>query len=692
MHEQKDTINLKDLWAIVLKRRWVVVAFFSVLVVIVGIGTIVQTPLYRATATIAIMPERPKVLQFQEVDEISGGGSYWMYQDYFNTQLRIIRSVATARAVVDRLGLTVEAADGSIVPMPLGRIVANMDVDAVRDSQIVRISYTDPDPQQAADIAQTIAEVYMEQNLNHRVDLTRQAVDWLSERLTELKQDLVANETKIFDFKNENRLVTLDERYNLLLHRLVEMNNAHARLLTARVELEARWRQIDQLIKSGADLEALTAVIQSQLIQNLKARAVDLERERSELAQRYLPEHPRMQRVERQIAHVHQSIRKEVGKIVAAVRNEYTIKKAEEESLARALETAKQEALDLNKKLIAHMSLQHESEKNQQLYDILLGRLKETDITSEMRATNIRLLDRAEAPPYPVSPRVAVNLALALLVGLVGGIGLAFFFEYVDNTVKTQEDVEKILQMPLLGVIPSILEKEEPAAYDRHVHLHPKSTMAESCRAIRTNLNFIHVERPLTSLVVTSATPLEGKSTTCCNLGITMAQAGQRVLLVDTDLRRSRLHKAFELDNTRGFSNLLSGEYSLDAVVQATEVPNLWVITSGPLPPNPSELLGSSRMDEVVSLLTQRYDRVIFDSPPILPVTDAIVMSRKVAGTIYIIKAGKVSKEMAAEARRRLVEVDAKVLGAVLNDVDVASGGYSAQYQYYYAADDERAS
>lgn len=681
--------QLKELWDIVVKRRWVVATFFGVLVLVVLLGTLREQRIFKATATVAILPDTPKVVSFQEVQDL-GASNYFLYQDYYNTQNKILKSYTIAGLVIDRLGLTMLDRKGRTVPMDPSVFVENLDVEPVKESQLVKVSYLDPDPKLATQVANTVAQVYIEENLNQRVEVTKQAVDFLSQRLTELKDQIVRSESEVLKFKSANDIVGWDEKHNLVLQKLIDLNAAYSKSHTERIELEARAQKLKSLLAAGADRESVMPVLESQLIQQLKERLVELERERSELAARYKNDHPKMQRINEQIDFITKRVDGEVYKVLAAVQHEYQLKRAEERSLGRELDLAKGQALALNQKLISHSALQQEADKNQQLYDVLLQRLKETDITSNLRSNNLRIVDTATFPKLPVKPNVPVNLALALLLGLVGGIGLAFFFEYLDNTIKTQDDVDRYLHWPLLGVVPAIGADDAGVNRDLFAHNFPKSTVAESLRSVRTSIDFIAATRALPTLMVTSATPLEGKSTTSCNLGVTLAQTGQRVVLIDTDLRRSRLHKTFGVPNERGFSNLLLGASDLASIALQTQVPNLWVIPSGPLPPNPSELLGSRRMDEIIALLQARFDRVIFDTPPVMPVTDAIVLGRKVAGTVFVIKAGKVARDIATEARRRLADVNLEVLGVVLNAVDASMGGYGYQYTYYYGNDDER--
>jgi capsular exopolysaccharide synthesis family protein len=681
----ESAFQLQDAWAVIRKRRQVALTFFAVLVGVVLVGTLNQKPIYRATVTIVVLPDTPKVVSFQEVEDL-GASNYFLYQDYFNTQHKILRSNSVAALVIDRLGLTEPGPGGTRKALAPERLIENLEVEPVKESQLVRVSYQDPNAQQAARVANTVAQVYLEENLNQRVHVTKQAVDFLAQRLTELKDQVVRSENEVFKFKRDNDIVGWDEKHNLVLQKLVDLNAAYSKVHTERVELEARARRLRSLVASGTDRQAILPVIESNLIQQLKEHLVDLERQQSELAGRYRPGHPKMQRLTSQVTLLKGRVDAEVSRVIAAVGHEYELKYAEERSLGAELDAAKAQAMELNRKLISHASLQQEAETNQKLYDIILGRLKETDIASNLRANNARVIDAADTPPRPVKPNVPLNLSLALLLGLVGGVGLAFCFEYLDDTLKTQDDVARHLGLPLLGVVPAI-EPGEAVTRDLYVHTHPKSTIAESLRSLRTSLDFLGAARPLRTLMITSATPLEGKSTTSANLGAVLAQAGRRVVLIDTDLRRSRLHKSFGLANERGFSNLLLGSDDLASVVQATEVPGLSVIPSGPLPPNPSELLGSRRMDEILALLGARFDVVLFDTPPVIAVTDATVLGRKLDGTIFVVKSGQTRRGVAAEACRRLNEVGLNVVGVVLNGVDTSPGGYGYQYAYEYGAE-----
>ena len=319
---------------------------------------------------------------------------------------------------------------------------------------------------------------------------------------------------------------------------------------------------------------------------------------------------------------------------------------------------------------------------------MVLKRLKETDLSSLLKTNNIHLLDAAIVPDSPIKPNLRVNLMLGTFLGLLAGLGLAFAAEWLDSSFKGQEDVERVLGLAFLGIVPSISDPSLPTgekasiARDLFVHSHPKSSVAECCRSVRTNLLFMSPDRPLHKLLITSSSPQEGKTTTAISLGIAMAQSGNRVLVVDTDMRRPRLHRAFGVSNEVGLSTAVVGETKIEACVKSTDVPNLWVLPCGPVPPNPAEMLHAERFREIVAALAGKYDRILFDSPPLAAVADAAVLSTLVDGALLVLKAGKTTHEVAKRAVASLQAVNAPIAGVVLNDLDLESREYS--YYYYY--------
>jgi capsular exopolysaccharide synthesis family protein len=375
---------------------------------------------------------------------------------------------------------------------------------------------------------------------------------------------------------------------------------------------------------------------------------------------------------------------KELGAVVRAAQVDLKEALAKERNLEVLLESAKTEAFEVNKRQIEFDRIKREADNNQRLYDLVLKRLKDTELSGMLRTNNARVLDAARPSLAPLRPNVRNNLALGLLLGLLVGFGLAFVLDQLDNTVKTQADVEERIGVPFLGFFPRVAESNDEPAHERDLYVfrHPKSPVAEACRAIRTNLLFMSPDRPFRTMLVTSSGPQEGKSTCVIATGIAMAQSGGRVLVVDTDMRRPRLHRAFGIPNEQGVSSVLVGDATLEEVTKSTEVPGLFVIPSGPIPPNPAELFHTQAFRDFVSTISARFDRAIFDSPPVNAVADPTVLGTQVDGVLLVLRADMTSRPFAKAAVRVLTDVKARVFGGVVNDVELGH----PKYRGYYAA------
>ncbi len=384
-----------------------------------------------------------------------------------------------------------------------------------------------------------------------------------------------------------------------------------------------------------------------------------------------------------------ENLKAEIDKVIASIERQYETTLDTERRLGQALNEVKAQALEINKKEISYNRLKRERDNTLELYQIVLKREKEANLTRMLKVNNIRKLEAALPPDFPIRPRVMVNLAMALMLGLMSGVGLAFGVDFLDNRIKTQEQIEQVVGLPFLGMIPTIkLDKSspssDPAARDHFVIQNPRSSVAECCRTIRTNLLFMSPENPVRSILVTSGRPREGKSTTVVHLGITMAQAGAKVVIVDTDMRRPRLHKSFGVPSEAGISAAIVGGAELEDVIQSTGIERLELIPCGPIPPNPAELLLTERFKEILRQLTERYDRVLFDSPPIHAVTDAIVLASMMDGVVLVAQAGQSTLPATIQAKRRLTDVGGRIFGVVLNAVDLDSKEYASYYDYYY--------
>ena len=391
-----------------------------------------------------------------------------------------------------------------------------------------------------------------------------------------------------------------------------------------------------------------------------------------------------MKKINLQIAYIKKRIQKEIEDILNKYKSDYQLSMVKEHNLKKLIEEYKNEVLSLNKKMAQFKDLELEVNKNQQLYDLLLQKLKENDIAKHLKENNISVVEYGKLPRSPVKPRVKVILLLAILLGLSGGVGIAFFVNYIDNTINTQEDVDKYIKLPVIGIVPSLTAEEtELIKKDKFPFFHPKSTNSEHIRSIRTSLLFMSADKPLKTIALTSSFPLEGKSTLVSNIAIAMALNDSKTIIIDGDLRRGRLHSTFEVNNTKGLTNLITNQFTIDDVIQKTDISNLDIIVRGPIPPNPAELLGSSRMKAIIEELKKKYDRIIIDTPPIMPVTDPLVISKLVDGVILVVKIGKISRDSVRKSKEKLQSVNANILGIILNDLEFVNKGYGYGYNYY---------
>jgi capsular exopolysaccharide synthesis family protein len=458
-----------------------------------------------------------------------------------------------------------------------------------------------------------------------------------------------------------------------------------------RMAKEGLHRQVQ-----GRQSDSLPAILDNKLIQDLKQSYIQLEAQYMKLSETYKPDYPEMVRLKNQMEAIHRRIDVEVTKIIDGIRNEYESFLRREALLRQAFAEQKARAMDMKQKAIQYNILKREADTNKELHKGLLQRMKEVGVSAGMTASNIIIVDQAEVPIGPYKPDKRLNLILAAVVGLFLGMGLAFFFEYLDNTVKTPQDLEQFIQLPSFGMVPEIsyerrkrLESGNHSPVELITYSHPKSMLSESYRNIRTSILLSFSEKPPKRIVITSPNPSEGKTTTAINTAIALSQTGAKVIIIDCDMRNPRVHRVFEEENGVGLSSFLSGNAALDAVILKSEIPNFYYIPAGPIPPNPSELLSSNLFKEMMDNLSQTFDNIIVDSPPILGFADSIILSKCVDGVVLVVLAGKTPKETLSHAKELLHQVNAKILGVVINRVDITRsdyGYYYYRYQYYYGA------
>jgi capsular exopolysaccharide synthesis family protein len=721
VHQQEDERHLMDYVRVVYKRRWVALPVLLAVFTIGAINSYRTTPVYRASTQIMIEKDAPKVGDLSTIFQQTDG---WYNDDFYQTQYRILQSRTLARktaeamkleshpalaraprevrgpwtvggAIAGGIGLVKSLAGVQPAPEPdpkadtdddpyashAGIVLGALGVAPVRNSRLVDITMTSTDPQLAADLANGHARTYIEQNLEYRFSASKEATEWLEVQLAEQRKKVEASEAELQRYREQHDAVAVEDRQNIVVQRLTDLNSAATRAKTARIEKEALYNQLRSIQSSNA-IDAFPAVLGNEYIQKLKGDLGDLQRQQAELSEKYGERHPEMVKVKSSIESASAKLQVEIDRVVQSVRSEYETAAAQERTLVGALEGGKAEAMKLNRKGIEFSVLQRDAESNRQVYEALLQRTKETGISGERKASNIRVVDPAEVPAAPFLPRRQQDLTTAAFSGLVLALGLVFLFEYLDNRIKSPQDLRAQLNVPFLGMVPSI-----DAAAGTLLHDGVPPNFAEAIRGVRTNVLFSSAEEGVRLIVVTSAGPGEGKSLFSSNLAVSLAQAGQRVLHVDADMRRPRVHALFDVAQEPGLSNLLVGDCKPSEAIRKTPVQNLCVLPAGLIPPNPAELLGSKRCEEFFATLGQNFDWVILDSPPVLAVADASILANTATGVVFVVGADQTSRQAARAALDQLAAVQAHVIGAVLNRVDLDKNPYyySAYYRKEYA-------
>jgi succinoglycan biosynthesis transport protein ExoP len=714
-----------DIFAILrtVRKRWMLIAAITLAVALaVTFYTIGQTKIYEANATMLFDPNPPRPLGRQVETVVDMGSNYWNNKEYYETQYELMRSLRLAQAVVEDLGLqndlaflqnappggkTVQPEQLPTVEQAAQILVGRVTVVPVKNSRLAKLSYQDADPVRAQRIATAMAETFVAMNLSDAQQSTGTAVDWLNSQLDKLKEGLDSSEIALHEYKLDKKILStdIDAQSNILREEMQQLSSALTATRIKREELAARHGELGKVKADDPSELPATELLQSAVLQRLRESYIMSLRERDALlASGKGANHPDVRAADGSVATTKSALLAEIRNIQGSVARDLTVVRRQEAGLSGLLQTAKDSAFDLNLLAIEYNRLNRTKENSEKLYSVVLERTKEGDLARMLQVNNIRVAEAPTLPRAPIRPRVPVNVLLGFVAGLVLGIGAAFGREMLDRSVKTQADLEG-LGLMFLGLIPAIsrdgVKKSKYYGYGRRrrkqekedaielnadliVHQAPLSGPAEAARAIRTNLRFMAPDEPFRILLVSSASPSEGKTTVASNLAIAMAQAGQKTLLLDADLRKPRIHRIFGKSNDAGLTVALLDRSILTDELVATDVPNLSVLPAGPIPPNPAELLQSEKFAGLLAELRERYDRIVIDSPPVGPVTDAAVLTTQVDGTVLVVRAFRTHRDVVANAKRTLQAVGGRVVGAVLNAVNLERSEYRGYYQYAY--------
>jgi polysaccharide biosynthesis transport protein len=702
--------HLLDYLIILRKHQWLIITFLLTVVTVVTIASFKMKPEYEAAARVEVDKEAQNLQPFPD------SNSYDEYEDsetYLETQTKILQSETLALMTIKSLDLGRYPEFGGTLssmawqhtgpaarrPAILSSFLGRLSVKRVPNTRLIEVQFEAEDPQLAAEIVNTHLQNYVEENFRSKYDATTQASNWLSAELEELRIKVEKSEDARVAYERENQIWQIDEKQDITTQKLADLSKAVTDAQTDVALKEALYR----MAVSG-NVDALPAAQGNGVISDLLKRKSDLDEQYADAVDQYGPNYPKVLRIADQRKELDDNLAKARKTMIESVEEDFTTARTHVELLQEALDKQKAEANDLAEKLVQYHILQHDAESNKQLYDGLLQKLKEAGITAGLRSSNIRVVDPALAPTTPARPQKARNILLAFLVGLVGGVGLALFREYLDNTVKSPDDIESLTGLPSLAVVPSLpglntthsrfrrlaSEAAPQSATGPRVELlsyiQPKSQISEAFRALRTSLLLSQADHPPQVILVTSALPREGKTTAAVNLAVTLAQLGDRTLLMDSDLRKPGVRRALNLTIGKevGLSSYLAGVSTLDEVtVPHPTINNLVALTTGPVPPSPADLLSSHRMREAIVELRHKFKFIVIDSPPVMAATDPVILSALTDGVLLVVRSGETPKEAFTRTRDLLAAVKCRLLGVVLNAVDSSAPDYYYSYRYY---------
>ncbi len=724
----EQEIHLRDYIRVLQKRKMTVLTFLAITFFTVVIVTFSSTPLYTATSQVLI-------------EKNTGAGglegmrtyNYWD-PDFLTTQFEIIRSDNVARRVVEKLQLDTrykqyfledldeestspfasfmqtiqgflsslfgpsdDAVEGegtggddlmaTVAPLTDAEIIAsmiraNLSVEPIANTKTVYIYYTNKYPAMAKLVVDEVVQAYMDEMLEIKHSTSSYALQWMTSKAAEERKKLEKSELALQRYMREHDLVTVENKLAVYPQKLAEFSKQLSAAQAEQKEYEALYDKIKSTGENYKNIETIPVFADNKVLQNLRDKVYTVEQKVKELSEKYGYKHPIMIQAKSERDLLLKEQRFEINRIIQATKNAYELAKSREENLKKLLADSKAGMLDINERFMQYTIMKREVDMNRAIYDNLTSSIKTANVTEQSQEVKIWVIEKAELPMYPSSPRKRRNLALGLILGLFGGVGLAFFIEYLDNTVKTAEELERHFQLTVLGSVEEVKEKGE--SIESYLVNNPLSPLSESYRLIRSGLLLSSPDHPPRTLLVTSMAPREGKTATTANLSRILAQSEKKVLIIDCDMRRPRMHSLFSLPNSYGLSNYLTGDRQQE-LIHSIPGEQISLIPAGSIPPNPAELLNSNGMRQLLETMLESYDFVLLDSPPIQSVTDSLTLSRLVDGTVLVVRSGKTTYDTLDNGMKKMREVNAHLLGFVLNGFNKSSGsaGYYGYYDYY---------
>ncbi|WP_376697510.1 GumC family protein [Wenzhouxiangella sp. EGI_FJ10305] len=743
--EDDETIDLREYWRVLVKRKWTVIGVVIIVVTAALLSSLLMVPEYRSTARIEVNPESSRILNYQDfAPEESGWNATAVF---YSTQFQLIKSGALAEEVIrneelqDHPELLGEVRQRSVLGevrslfrtitraiLPTGntpgqgnerristqeerkeariqraanQLRKRVSVSRVEESRLIDVSVRAFDPQLARQLANAVVENYRRLSMERRFESGNEARQFLEEQLADMRIQLERADEALMDFAREHNVADLDDRLDRARSAIDGFSDRRNEIDEELVQLES-WKN---LIEQGRT-EHLDPVVSSESVNQLEDRLVEARAEYAELSRQFHDSYPAVAQVLTRIERLESEINAEKQQVVDNILGRHDNLQAQAQSLDEAINEREGRMLALNEQAVQYNILQREFKTNRELYDGLLQRMKEIGVAAGIQENNITLIEEAVAAGSPFKPNIPRNLAMALVLGLMGGIGLALVLEFLDSSIRRVEDIERLVDRPVLGMVPLVKLRRKDADSDKKVRdderivshysaVHPNSSVSEAFRSLRTSLMFSTPEGLPRTIMITSSGMGEGKTTTAVNLATVLAQNGSRVLLVDADLRKPRIHRDFNLFRSPGLTNRIAlnqNDGNDNSAIHSTHVHNMFVMPSGNSTPSPAEMLSSERLTKVIDSCRRAFDYIIMDAPPTLGLADSMILARQVDGLVMVARAGRTGKENFRVALKRLAQVKAPVLGIVLNGVDLDSPEYAYYSSYYYnyeAEDDE---
>lgn len=701
-HGSESESHIRDYWQVILKRKWWVIGCFVFVVSLVALVTWSMTPIYRATTTLRLTFENEgsNVVARDQMNPLFRDD-----EKIIETHFQILRSRSLSKRVIDilKLGEHPEFAsdtkgedvdedetNANLVDGFLGRL----QTERVKRTDLIDISFLAADRNLARRVANAMAGEYMQFEIDSKNQSFSHIKVWLEKQLVQLGHKVEGSQRKLYASGDAGEILSPEDKENVIIQRYLELSGLLTKASAERIAREAQYSEVK---KEGVGASPIT---NNPLIQGLRQNIAVEAAKVAGLQKIYLPDHPKLQAEQANFQGLQARLNSEIQNVRTSVETDYNAARRTENLLLEAVENQKTKVADLQKKLVQYKILKRDVEANEELYKGLLTRMKEASVASTMVPSTVAVIDPAEKPLRPYRPNKPLNMALAVLMGLMGGMIMAFVVEYFDDSIKTADEAERICHLPTLGMVPVFRGRKElvePGSVGLGLitYQDQKSMMSDAILVVRTAVLLSSAGGPPAAIMITSPNPLEGKSTMASNLAVSFAMSGRRVVLVDGDLRRPSVHKTFKCEPQPGLSDILTGSVSLEEAIRPTDIPNLFIITAGTIPPNPVNLLGSTAFEETMHLLREQFQHIFIDSPPTLSLPDSRVMSAMVDKVILVIRHHYTPRETARMARQVLSQVNADVIGVILNQVAFHKSGYGGYYykkyhHYYYSSDQEQ--